>query len=82
MACRFLYIHKNSPQKDSLPLPGAVIFSKAVHFPYSKISRFPSKYAFWRQVALIGTANIVNIHGAILIFREFFGSDPLPTREK
>jgi len=55
---------------------------RRLHFCFSEILIFPSKYADWRLVALNGTANILNNHGVIAIFWGIFGPDPLPTREK
>jgi len=50
-------------------------------FLFSKTLQFSSKTAFLRLVALIMTAHIRNVYGAIMIFREFLPGDPLPTRD-
>jgi len=49
-------------------------------FAISKTSQFPSESAVFGLGTVSWTPIIANNHGAILIFRGFFGPDPLPTR--
>jgi hypothetical protein len=54
-------------------------FQKGHNFSFSKTLHFSGKFVNLRPVALGITANALNLYGAILIFREFSPSDPLPT---
>jgi len=51
-------------------------------FLFSKTSQFPSKSAKSGVDTLLMTPFIPNIYGVIMVFKEFFWSDPLPTPEK
>jgi hypothetical protein len=77
------------PQAGSRPVRGTgvrsplLIFSSMRFiFPFSKTLQFPNKSAFLRPAAFFLTPIIPNLYRAIMIFTGFFGSDPLPTREK
>jgi hypothetical protein len=55
---------------------------KRVIFSISKIYQFPNKSAVFALAEFSVVLIIPNLYGAIMNFRGFFGSDPLPTPEK
>jgi hypothetical protein len=55
---------------------------KDVDFSFSEIIHFIGEYAKKGFGRILKTPFSDNIYRVIMIFREFFWSDPLPTREK
>jgi len=51
-------------------------------FQIWEIFKFPSKLAGFSFDSICRTSISLNLYGGILNFKEFFRSDPLPTREK